>query len=353
MKPLSTRPSMRSHPSAPASSTHSKPPRRQRAAKKRPPKQRPAPPSASAPPDLTAATLLDVVVRSLTRDDHIMHMALPQPGVRDTNKPRIRLQLRNRRAPQISHSRTQPSDQLIHHPLQRPTMRHPALNPLRHKLRQPIRSPILPSSQRRPLRTCRILHIVLALKIPLARPLRHRRQRTHPAISLERPPLIQNRLARALIHSGKQRPHHHHARPRRNRLRHVARIFNPTIRNHRNPPLLARAISLRDRRNLRHPSPRHHARRADRARPNPNLDRIRSSIDQRHRPLIRSNIPRHQIDLRKPLLHLSHLLQHTRRVPMPRIHPQPIHPRRHQPLRPLPKPPRSPPPPPPPHPPPP
>ena len=38
-----------------------------------------------------AFSLLHVIVRSLTRDDHIMHVALPQPGIRDANEPRFRL----------------------------------------------------------------------------------------------------------------------------------------------------------------------------------------------------------------------------------------------------------------------
>ena len=56
-------------------------------------------PSRSAQP-----TLFNVIVRGLARDDHVVNMALAQPSVGDANKSGIRLQLRDRPAPQIPHS---------------------------------------------------------------------------------------------------------------------------------------------------------------------------------------------------------------------------------------------------------
>jgi hypothetical protein len=153
-------------------------------------------------------------------------------------------------APQSSRTPDSPCPTATRQPadtpcLQRPTMRHAAFNPLRHKLRQPVLARALARRQRRPLRARSIASISsLPWKYRSPEPCAIAAQRTHPAIRLERPPLIQNRLARALIHAGKQRPHHHHARARRNRLGHIARVLDAAIRNHRNPPLAGRTIRL-------------------------------------------------------------------------------------------------------------
>ena len=147
----------------------------------------------------------------------------------------------NRSAAEISHPRAQTADQLIDHRLQRSAMRHPAFDPFRHKLRQPVLrcGPSRAVSEGRS--PPRLAHIVLALEVALARTLRHRRERTHAAIRLERPPLVQNRLARAFIHARKQRPHHHHACARCNRLGHIAGVLDAAIRDHRNSMLRRRS----------------------------------------------------------------------------------------------------------------
>ncbi len=48
--------------------------------------------------------LLHVIIRSFPRNHHIMHMALPETRIRNPNKLRVRLQLLNRRAPEIPHA---------------------------------------------------------------------------------------------------------------------------------------------------------------------------------------------------------------------------------------------------------
>ena len=257
-------------------------------------------------------------------------MALPQSGAGDADEPGILLQLFNIRAAQVTHARPQPAHQLIHHRLQRAAMRHAALNALRNKLREAVLRRSFAGSQRWPLRAGLVVHVFLALKISLARALRHRAQAAHPAVCLERPPLVEDRLPRALIHAREQRPHHADARTRGDRLRHVARILDAAVGNHGNAALTRRAIRLRDCRDLRHPRARHHARRADRPRPDADLDRIRTRIDQRHRALIRRHIARQKIDVREGFLHLRNRLQHSRRVPMRRVNRQRVHTRLHQ-----------------------
>src|SRR5690348_15828693 len=51
--------------------------------------------------------LLYVIVRRLARDDHVVHVALAQTCIRDADKPRVLLQLCNRRAAEIPHARPQ------------------------------------------------------------------------------------------------------------------------------------------------------------------------------------------------------------------------------------------------------
>src|ERR1035441_2177732 len=151
--------------------------------------------------------LLDMIVGSLSRNNDIVNMAFAQSSAGNADKLRIRLQVGNCSAPQIAHPRAQSANELQNHAFQRSAIRHATLNSLGHKLRQAILA--------RTLALHHILNafrgracIVAALKIALARTQRHRRQRTHPAIRLERTSLVQNRLARTLVHAGKQRPDH-------------------------------------------------------------------------------------------------------------------------------------------------
>ena len=50
-------------------------------------------------------TLLHVIVRSLTSNNHIVHMTLAQPSARNPNKTRLLLQLLNRAASHVPHPR--------------------------------------------------------------------------------------------------------------------------------------------------------------------------------------------------------------------------------------------------------
>src|SRR6202043_2933907 len=125
-------------------------------------------------------------------------------------------------------------------------------DPFRDELGQPVVGTALARRQRRPLQAGLLAHVLAALEVALARALRHRRQRTHAAIGLERAALVENRLAWALIDTGEPRSHHAHAGPCRYRLGDVARVLDAAVGDDRNPALAGRAEGLRDRRDLRH-----------------------------------------------------------------------------------------------------
>src|SRR5271155_380800 len=213
---------------------------------------------------LDPAALFDVIVRSFASDDHVMHMALAQTSVGDAHKTRPGLQLFDRPTTKVSHARAQSADKLVDHGFERTAMGHAAFNAFRHILCQAILTALLTRDYA--LGTCRfIAEILRALEISLARTLRHRAQRSHAAVRFERPALVENRLAGALIDAGEERTDHHGIRARRNGLGHIARILDASVGNNRDSELPTRAKCLADSGNLRHARSRHHARGANRS----------------------------------------------------------------------------------------
>src|SRR5947209_10048864 len=68
--------------------------------------------------------LLDMIVRSFARDDHVVHMALAQTRARDAYELRLLLQFLDGRATQVAHAGLQSADQLVHHRFQRSAIWH-------------------------------------------------------------------------------------------------------------------------------------------------------------------------------------------------------------------------------------
>ncbi len=67
------------------------------------------------------------------------------------------------------------------------------------------------------------------LEVAFAGPLRHRGQRSHAAIGLERPALVQNRFAGAFFRPSQQRADHHAVRARGDRLGDVAGVLDAAV----------------------------------------------------------------------------------------------------------------------------
>src|ERR1700722_9173235 len=92
-----------------------------------------------APRSLAAARLLlDMIVGRLAGNDDVVHVALAQARAGDAHELRLLLQLGNRSAAQIAHSRLEAADELEDHGLKRPAIRHPALDAFRNELGEAV-----------------------------------------------------------------------------------------------------------------------------------------------------------------------------------------------------------------------
>ena len=88
-------------------------------------------------------------------------------------------------------------------------------------------------------------------------------------------------VAGRLVGAGKHRAEHHGVGACGDRLRHVARRGDAAVGDHRHAVARRGLCDVVDRRDLRHADPRDDAGRADRARPDPDLDRVGAGVDQR------------------------------------------------------------------------
>src|SRR5579863_5738050 len=120
-----------------------------------------------------------------------MHVGFPQPRAADTHEPSFLQQLRNGGAPAIAHSGFQSANHLIDDHRDRAAVGNAAFDALRNQFREAIRFAV------RCRDSCRGITLG-ALKITLARSLGHGAKRSHAAIRLERPPLVQDQFAGTL-----------------------------------------------------------------------------------------------------------------------------------------------------------
>ena len=236
-------------------------------------------------------------------------MAFLQPRAGDLHKGAVAAHLLDRGAAGIAHRRAQTADQLVQHDARRPLVGHLPLDPLRDQL---VAGGVL-------------------LEITVGRAARHRTQAAHAAIGLVGPALVEDHLARAFIRPRNHGADHRAGGTRRNGLGEIARELDATIGNHRNVTGSGRAFH--DRGELRHADTRHHARRADRAGPDPHLDRIGARVDQGACRIRRRHVPRDHLDLVRQQLGAFDRLQHTGGMAMRRVHHDDVDLRVHQRLR--------------------
>src|SRR5271170_1485891 len=116
--------------------------------------------------------LLNVIVRSLARDDDVVDVAFAQSGIRDAHKAGFCLQVLDRSTAQIAHAGTQSADELVDHCFKRSAMGHAAFNAFRNELGQTILT-IAFAGNDAFCASWRILKITAALEVALARALRH------------------------------------------------------------------------------------------------------------------------------------------------------------------------------------
>src|SRR4051794_25679111 len=101
-----------------------------------------------------------------------MGMALLHRSAAHENESALGTQFLDIPGSAITHACPQPADELIHKRSETPLVWHASLDPFRHEL----------TGRRAPL------------PISIARPGSHRGNRTHAAIGLESPPLVNDRL---------------------------------------------------------------------------------------------------------------------------------------------------------------
>src|SRR5215471_9614287 len=122
------------------------------------------------------ASLLECVIGSFACDDHIMHMALAQPGPADTHETRFLLQFRDGLATAVAHAGTQTSDHLVDDHGHRTAVGHAAFDAFRDELGKAVAIAVVEHrSSGGCISGC-------ALEIALAGSRSHGAQRTHTPI---------------------------------------------------------------------------------------------------------------------------------------------------------------------------
>ena len=108
-----------------------------------------------------------------------------------------------------------------------------------------------------------------------------------------------------------QAANHDRMRAGNDRLRDVTRVTNTAISDQWNTFLCKRFGDFSHSRHLRYADAGYHACRADRARPDTDLDTVRASFDQRGSSLARGNIAANHLHIGVPGLHVPHPVQDT------------------------------------------
>src|SRR5690606_10610367 len=244
---------------------------------------------------LRNARSFEPIVRRFLRDRHVVHVAFLASRARDAHERRPRAHLLDAAAARIAHRSAQAADELLHDRDEAALVRHPPFDAFRHELLELGRR---------------------VLEIPVRRPvaLRHRTDRTHAAIRLVRPALEQLDGTGRLLRAGEQAADHRRVRAGDDGLRDIARIADAAVRDHGHARALQRFSDLGDGRDLRHTDARDDARRADRARPDADLDAVDSGLDERVRRLGRHDVARDELQARMVLLDRADALEHAARV---------------------------------------
>ena len=242
-----------------------------------------------------------------------MHVALPQPGDRLADEPRVLLQFGDRLASAIAHTGTKAPDQLKHDVGERSLVRHAAFDAFRHQLG---------------LRPSRLTISIFPAPF-------HRADGAHPPVHLVRAGLIQHRFSGRLLRAGEQAPDHDCRRAGGQRLGHVARKLDAAVRNHRHAGAGGGLGALGDRRELRHAGTGHDACGADRPRTNPDLESVHAGFQQILRRLGGRNVARRHLQPGIFLLQQLDPVQHRLRMAMGCIHHDQIHACFHQQVHPL------------------
>ena len=195
-------------------------------------------------------------------------MAFPHAGRRDADQLRVAPERLQVRRPAVPHAGPQAALELVDHRRDAPLVRHAPLDALGHELPRGV------------VRGGRV-EVLLEVAVRAAAP--QRPDRTHPAVVLEAAALVEDEFARTLVGAGEQAAHHHRAGADRERLGDVAGVADAAVGDDRDVVLRRRGRALGHRGDHGHPDAGDDAGRADRSRPDADLDRVHARFGQRPR----------------------------------------------------------------------
>src|SRR5260221_524518 len=234
------------------------------------------------------------VVRRLLRDRHVVRVALLHPRRGDAEEARLRPELRDRRRAAVAHPGAHAARQLVDERREATLVRHDPLDAFGDEL-------------------VRLGDVALTVALLAAR--LHRAERSHAADGLERAPLVEDHLARALLETREEAAEHHARGTGRERLDDVARETDAPVGDQRDAVLLELGGDVEDRRQLRHADAGDDARGADRARTDPDLDPVGAGVDERARSRRRGDVPGDDVDV-EAALELADGVRHVVAVPV-------------------------------------
>ncbi len=191
-------------------------------------------------------------------------MAFRQAGIGDADELRAILEIGDGFRSGVPHGCLHAADELVDDVTHRPLERHLPFDALRHKLE---------------------LVLDILLEITVGGTAGHCPDRAHAPIGLVGAPLVQEHLARSLFGAGKKRPDHHRRRSGRKRLCNIAAGSDAAVGNDRDAGSTNSGGCRHHRGQLRDTDSGNHPGRADRPRPDADLDRVSPRIRQHLRCL--------------------------------------------------------------------
>src|SRR5688572_1146250 len=239
------------------------------------------------------ALLLDTVVGSLFGDDDVVDVRFAQTHGGRAHETRLGAQVVDGAAAGVAHAGLEPADQLVDRLRQRAAIRDAPLDPLGDQLGVAGH---------------------LALEVPVAAAGAHRADRSHAPVHLVAAPLVQDDLARRLVGAREQAADHHRLRAGGDRLGDVARIFDATVGDQHRVRRRQRLGAVVDGGDLGDADAGDDARRADRARTDAHLDRVRARLGQRQGRFAGGDVAGDDLRLGKVPPYVRHGLHDVARV---------------------------------------
>src|SRR5260221_604069 len=242
-----------------------------------------------------ACPSINMVVRRLLGDLHVVHVGLAHAGGSDLDELRLRAHLLDGAAAGVAHAGAKAAHQLLDDRGGRPLVGNAALDAFGDELVG--------------------VHLRV-LEIAVARALLHRGDGPHAAIGLVGAALVELDVSGRLLAAGEQAPQHHAAGARGDGLGDVARIADSAIGDAGDLGTLQGIGDVLDRGDLRHAHAGHDARGADGAGADADLHAVGPVIDQRERGRLRGDVAADHLHLREGSLHPLHAIEHGLRVPV-------------------------------------